>query len=100
MMTCTMLAHTLCARQCMLCSHDLLLRAAYDNRLPPSNIANSVRRDGPAVACICKRTRMRYLPCHWTAGRIRLCEHILTVGCWGGGGGGGGGILTGGAEGL
>ena len=38
--------------------------------------------------------------CHWTAGCIGLCEHILTVGCWGGGGGGGGGILTGGAEGL
>ncbi len=36
---------------CVLGIKNLLFRAAYDRRLPPSKIPNKVRREGPVVAC-------------------------------------------------
>ena len=39
------------AEACVLGIKNLLFRAAYDRRLPPSKIPNKVRREGPVVSC-------------------------------------------------
>ena len=73
---------------------SILLRAAYDRRLPPSTIPSKVRLEGPVVAYTIQTSAV------YLSARVEnSCQHQIAVPtCGGGGGGGGGDSRTGGAD--